>query len=184
MLTEATTAISAPSTRAPSLGLGLLVAAVALLSLFGRTGNAKAGFAWCADDPIISINGQEIQVWVNVPSDNLDQVRAARIEFHVPRNADARIVLVDQTFFPEKVAIKKDLPAWDGTSNLEVKVTIQVDTRVDGGPGFPIRAQVIDAMGATWHDGFSDQGLAFTAVAVSPHGRNGHDNSSNADASR
>jgi hypothetical protein len=184
MFTEATTAISAPSTRVRSLGLGLIVAAIALLSLFGRTGDAKAGFAWCADDPIISVNGQNIQIWVNVPFEDRDQVKVAHIEFHVPSNADARIVLVDQTFVPEKAVIKKDLPAWNGKGDLLVKVKIHIDTRGDHGPDFPIRAEVIDAVGTTWYDGSSDQDLAFTAVAISRDGRHGHDNSSNANASR
>ena len=182
MFREAT-ATTAPSPRVRSIGLGIIVAAVALLSLFGRTGNASAGFAWCADDPIISVNGQNIQVWVNVPFDNLDQVKRARVEFHVPRNADARIVLVDETFFPEKATIKKDLPAWNGKDNLVVEVTIRIDT-VGDGPDFAIGAQVIDAEGTTWYDGSSDQELDFTAVAISLDGHGSHVNSSDARASR
>ena len=184
MPTEATTAIPAPSTRIRSLGLGLIVAAIAFVSLFGHTGDAKAGLSWCASDPIIRVNGQDIQIWVNVPSENLDQVKLAQIEFHVPSNADARIVLVDQTFFPEKAVIKKDLPAWNGKDDLLVEVKIHIDTRGDDGPAFPIGAEVIDAVGTTWHDGSSAQDLAFTAVAISRDGRQGHDNSSSANASR
>jgi len=167
MFRAATATVAAP--RARTLGLGLIVAAVALLSLFARTGNASAGFAWCADDPIISVNGQDIQVWVNVPSEDLDQVKVARVEFHVPRNADARIVFVDENFFPEKATVKKDLPAWDGKGDLVVEVKIRIDTRGDG-TAFPIGAEVIDAAGTTWYDGTSDEELAFTAVAFSPNG--------------
>ncbi len=164
MFRKTTTVISAPSTRVRSLGLGLIVAAIALVSLFGRAGDAKAGFSWCADDPIIQVNGQDIQVWVNVPSDNLSQVQNARVEFHVPANVNPKIVLVDQTFFPETVEIVKDLPNWSGKDGLVLQVKIHIDTIGDG-PAFPIGAQVIDAAGTTWHDGSSDQDLSFTAVA-------------------
>jgi hypothetical protein len=177
MATETATATHALSIRARSLGLGLIVVAIALVSLFGRAGDANAGFAWCASDPIVRVNGQDIQVWVNVPVDKLDLVNVVYVEFHVPSNADARIVLVDQTFFPEKAVIKKDLPVWNGRDDLVVEVKIQVDTRGDRGPGFRIGAEVIDAEGTTWYDGSSDQGLVFTAVAISRDGRN-HDRSS------
>jgi len=164
MFTETTTTITAASTRFRSLGLGLIVAAIALLSFFGRTGDAKAGFAWCADDPIITVNGQDIQVWVNVPSDNLSQVQNARVEFHVPGNVNPKIVLVDQTFFPETVVIVKDLPNWSGKDGLVLQVKIQIDTNGDGS-AFPIAAQVIDAVGANWYEGSSDAALSFMAVA-------------------
>ncbi len=180
MLIEANTAIAAPSSRVRSLGLGLIVAVVALLALVGRPGDAKAGLAWCASDPIISVNGQDIQIWVNVPSENLAEVRVASVEIHVPRNADARLVLVDQTYFPERVVIKRDLPDWNGKDDLVVEVTIRIDTHRSDLPAFRIGAEVIDAAGTAWYDGSSDQDLSFTAVAVLGEKSRAQGNSSNA----
>lgn len=181
MLIEAKT-IAAPSSRVRSLGLGLIVAVVALLALVGRTGDAKAGLAWCASDPIISVNGQDIQVWVNVPSEYLDQVRIAYVEFHVPRNADARLVTVDQTYFPERAVIKRDLPDWNGTDDLVVEVTIHIETHDGDLPAFPIGAEVIDAAGTAWYRGSSDRDLSFRAVAVLGEKSRGQGNSSPANA--
>ena len=85
---------------APGLLVSLALLLAGLGAVFGGMGRASAGLSWCAGDPVISVNGQLISVVVSVPSDKVDNVEMATVVFHVPSNADASIVFVDQQYFP------------------------------------------------------------------------------------
>ncbi len=160
MLSEATPR----PTHSRILGLTMALLAVAFVAFFARTGDAKAGLAWCASDPIISVNGQEISIWINVPAERVGAVEEAVIEIHVPRNVSADVVFVDQTFFPEKVVIKKDLPAWNKHSG-PMLITGEIEVDAEGEP-FAVAVEVIDAAGSQWYDGSSNQDISFTARAT------------------
>lgn len=158
MLQEA--ARSSPTDRRNVLALAVIVAAIALALFFMRPERAKAGLAWCASDPIISVNGQLISVVINVPVDQVENVEEAVVTFHVPWNVDAKVIFVDQSFFPEKARIVKDQPAWNGRSKLAIPVDVYVESEHRS---FPIRVKVMDATGTpAWYDGFSDRRLSFT----------------------
>lgn len=161
MLKEAAQPTVQTGTR--RLGLTIALLAAAFIALFGRAGDARAGLAWCATDPIISVNGQEISVWINVPADRVADVEEAVIVFHVPRNADVDVVYVDQSLFPERVVIKKDLPYWkEGWGPLVVWGSLSIEAE-----GRPFRAavEVIDAVGAEWYSGASYRDISFRARA-------------------
>jgi hypothetical protein len=157
------TALTAPHARRTAL-TGVIVLAALVLALFAmRPGRASAGLAWCASDPIISVNGQLISVAINVPVDEVGNVDEAQVTFHVPSNVDARVVFVDQSFFPERARIVKDQAAWNGRSTLKIPVDVVVESEHHW---FPIRVKVLDATGqAAWYDGMSDWKMSFTAIA-------------------
>ncbi len=156
------TALIAPHARRAAL-TGVIVLAALLLGLFAmRPGKASAGLAWCASDPIISVNGQLISVAINVPIDEVRNVGEANVTFHVPWNVDARVVFVDQSLFPERARIVKDQPAWNGRSTLRIPVEVEVESKDHR---FPVRVKVLDATGqAAWYDGKSDTEISFTAM--------------------
>ncbi len=158
------TAATARPTHSRILGLTMALLAVAFVAFFARTGDAKAGLAWCASDPIISVNGQEISIWVNVPVERVGDVEEAVVEIHVPKNVDAKVVFVDQTFFPEKVVIKKDLPVWNKHSG-PMLITGEVEVDAEGAP-FSVAVEVVDAKGSQWYYGVSDEDISFTARAT------------------
>lgn len=161
MLIEA--AAGAAHSRTRTVALSIALAAVALVAFVARPGEAKAGLAWCASDPIISVNGQQVSIWINVPLDKTEDVKEAVIEVHVPKNVDAKVVFVDQSLFPEKVVIKKDLAWWKAGTPLIVKGELYVD---DDGRAFPVGAEVVDATGSHWIGGYSDQDIPFLAQAT------------------
>lgn len=145
------------------LGLAMALVAAGLVAFFAHSADAKAGLAWCATDPIISVNGQEISVWVNVPADRVDDIEEAVSEVHVPRNVDAHVVFVDQSLFPERVVIKKDLPYWKkGWGPLMVYGSLSIEA--EGRP-FSAAAEVVDAVGARWYSGVSYRDISFVARA-------------------
>ncbi|MCC6381590.1 MAG: hypothetical protein IT304_03730 [Dehalococcoidia bacterium] len=156
---------SRPRTAA-SLALLLLLAVLAGIWAFSP-GRARAGLAWCAADPVISVNGQLISIEVNVPADQVKNVRLAAVTFHVPRNASAKIVFVDQSLFPQTATIVKDREAWEPGEKLRVYIEVSVYSR--DGSRFDVAALVKDAYGEDeWRTGDTDHVLWAKAYGYVP----------------
>lgn len=138
----------------------VLLLAVVLMGVVGllSSGVERAGASqsWCADDPVIRVNGQLISVTVNVPTSQVGRVQGAEVVFHVPVNVSASVVYVGQTYFPETAVILFDQPAWDGVSKMKVPVDVLV--RASG--SFPIAVETLDATGTkNWTDGEANERL-------------------------
>lgn len=146
------------------LGLALCVAVIGGMFAKGVS-DAEARVVWCSADPIISVNGQLISVTVNVPSDKVDQVNKAVVVFHVPSNATAEVVFVDQTLFPEEAVIVFDGKPWNGKGKLGVKVDVTVYADSD----FKIGVQVDDYLDRIrWYDGKSNDERRFETFGFVP----------------
>jgi len=154
-----TAVVSSPFRRITVVGLALVM--ITLGSLFAlRPHAAKAGLAWCASDPVISVNGKLISVTINIPAERVRDVEKAQVVFHVPVNVDARVVFVDQRWFPETARIVKDQPYWDGNRSLKVPVEVFVES--EARYPFAIGIAVADQASAyTWYDAITDKTFTF-----------------------
>jgi hypothetical protein len=150
---------SSISARATSVALSLSLMAVAFLGFFlTNTSDAEAGVLWCADDPIISVNGKLISVTVNVPFENVRDVASIDTVFHVPSNVHASLVY-NGILFPEHTTIVADQKAWDGQGKMKVPVDV---TFMSKGKPFPTGVKVLDATGVpVWYDGISNKTTSF-----------------------
>ena len=147
-----------PSRLAPLLVIGL-IAVVGLWS--SGIDRAGASQSWCADDPIITVNGQAISVTVNVPASQVGRVQGAEIVFHVPVNVSAAVTYIGQTYFPETAIIVFDQPAWNGVSKMKVPVEVLVRASAS----FQIGVETLDASGTmNWTDGDANQALTVTTL--------------------
>ncbi len=89
-------------------------------------GHAQAFDAWCADDPIISVNGNLVDVQVQMPLANLLTMRSTSLTIVVPRNVSGSVVLDDVSAFPMHTTISATGKAWNGVGS----VPITIDTYV------------------------------------------------------
>lgn len=162
--------ITLRSVRPPRPILGPFWAAILLAGLLALTGawlsnpaSASARLVWCSGDPVIRINGEhDVSVTVHVPADQLGSVERAEVVFHIPRNTTGEVVFVDDTF-PEDVTIVADLPDWNGTSALKVKVEVTVHAS----QSMQVAASVEDARaGTAWVHGVANKTFKITAAAA------------------
>lgn len=150
---------------AASVALLLLALLAGLLAF--SPGRARAGLAWCASDPVVLVNGQLISVEVNVPADQVENVRLAAVTFHVPVNVSAKVVFVDQSLFPETARIVWDREPWKRGDKLRVDIELSVFSR--DGTRFDIAALVKDAYGNDdWRTGDTDHVLWAKAYGFVP----------------
>jgi hypothetical protein len=109
----------------------LLLAVAALMAFSAPT--ALAGRSWCRVDPIVSIGGTTVQVWIAIPQEFVPYVKdATEVTFYVPKNAGSRKVLFLHSGFNgkgEKVIWKEVNPAT--TADGDIPITITVRVRVD-----------------------------------------------------
>lgn len=81
-----------------------------LLALILTAVPALAGVTWCRADPIVKLNGEEVQIWVAVPKEYASKVTGPiDITITVPRNVSTKVLLLDAGFngYGEKVKFVK-----------------------------------------------------------------------------
>lgn len=69
-----------------------------------------AGRAWCARDPIVTLDGVEYQLIVSVPEENVPQVNGPLMfEFYSPKGTDTDLVFMDDGFngYGERIDFKE-----------------------------------------------------------------------------
>lgn len=139
----------------------ILLLGLGFVSLLGATA-AQAREVWCASDPIIEINGKyQVAVVISVPGGQVANVREAVTTFHLPRNVKARVIYIDQTYFPQRARLVFDQPAWDGVSIMPVRIEVEVEARTN----FDYNITVRDARGDTPASARSNDEVAFRAFA-------------------
>jgi hypothetical protein len=73
--------------------------ALGLLAMLVLATPALAGRGWCARDPIVALNGADLQVWVAVPEEYQYLVTGPiDVEFNTPAGVERGIVFVDEGF--------------------------------------------------------------------------------------
>lgn len=114
-------AVSALGHRVWRRLLPALASVVLLLPLFA--GRARAVDAWCADDPVVSVNGQLLDIQLQMPLANLLTMRSTTLTVIIPSNVTGAVVLDDVSAFPMHTSVSPTGPAWSGAG--AVPITIQ-----------------------------------------------------------
>jgi hypothetical protein len=147
------------SFRSARMTLFAFVAAIAISAPFLASSRpAEAMSVWCSGDPTILVNGNVVSVTVNIPADRMQDLDYVEVVFHVPANADVKLLLNDSLLIPMKTRFVKDQPARRGLFGTDIPVEIVTHNR---GAAMPIAATTIALGRGTnlWKEGRSDQPL-------------------------
>ena len=128
-------------------GLLAFVAACAVaLPLGGGSDTAEARAVWCSGDPTILVNGNVVSVTVHVPLDRMNDLDHVEVIFHVPANADVKLLLNDSLLVPVKTRFVKDQPATRGGILSGTTIPVEIIAHHAGAP-MPIAATTISLLG-------------------------------------
>jgi hypothetical protein len=110
------------------LAWSLAIAATAVLILVTP---ATAGVSWCRADPIVLLNGAEVQIWVAIPEEYERLVTGpALVTISTPPTVDTEVVHLDAGFngHGEEVVFKRrGKMDTDGSFDVDITVTIPID---------------------------------------------------------
>lgn len=145
-------------TRARRLSAATILGPLALLVL---TIPALAGVTWCRADPIVRLNGTEVQIWVAVPAEYASLVNGpVDVRIKTPRSVDTELIMTDAGFNGHGETVRFDsMPGAvrRGAFNTLVEIRVPIDGRtLPLGTVVPVRVEVIPANGeAMYFDGTS-----------------------------
>jgi hypothetical protein len=106
-----------------------------LLAVLMLAAPAMASRTWCARDPIVRINGHDVQMWVAVPSEYVSLVSGPiDIEVLTAKPVDAEVLYTDEGFngYGEEVtfgALRRGKIYSDGSFDLQLKVSVPISDR-------------------------------------------------------
>ena len=106
---------------------------LALVALLVTSGTSEAGLRWCYRDPIVLLNGTQVQILVAVPEDQIHVVNGpVRVTIAVPEGVDREVIFTDSGFngFGETV-IWETLSKADADELDEFKAKIRVEVPID-----------------------------------------------------
>lgn len=110
---------------------GLLLAAVLMV----LAGGASAYELWCADDPVVAVEGRLLDIQVQMPVDHLLEMRSTTLTVVIPRNTTGAVVVDDVSAFPMRTSIAPTGPPWAGTGGVPVTLVVEVEAATS----YPIR---------------------------------------------
>lgn len=138
-----------------------IVAMMAIaLPLSNESNSAEARGIWCSGDPTIIVNGNVVSVTVHVPLDRLRDLDYVEVIFHVPSNADVKLLVNDSLLVPAKTRFVKDQPAQRGLLK-GTTIPVEIVVHHDGAP-MPVAATTLSLLGkgtSLWTQGTSSQPL-------------------------
>lgn len=125
-----------------SLLLGLLAILVFAMP-------AGAGVTWCRADPIVRINGTEVQVWVMIPEQYQSAVTGPiDVAFQVPSGAKTAVVLTDSGFngYGERVTFSGSTGSYlpDGSFFVSLVVKVPMKNQI---ASVPVLVEVVHPNG-------------------------------------
>ncbi len=103
-----------------------------LLAVLMLAAPAMAGRTWCARDPIVRINGHDVQMWVAVPAEYVSLVSGPiDIEILTAQPVDAEVLFLDEGFngYGETVRfgeMRKGKVYSDGSFDIQLKVKVPI----------------------------------------------------------
>ena len=89
-------------------------------------GRASAVETWCADDPVVSVNGRLVEIQVQMPTSMVATMRSTTLKVIVPNNVAAAVVVDDVSAFPMETTISPTGPKWDGDGPLPITIVVDV----------------------------------------------------------
>jgi hypothetical protein len=112
--------------------VALLLAIVATAS---AVNDVTAYETWCADDPIVVVNGRLLDIQVQMPVAELLAMRSTRLTVVIPQNVSGFVLVPDISAFPMETVVVARGPTWAGTGPLPVTLVVEVDAA----KSYPIR---------------------------------------------
>ena len=153
-------------------GIAASFAAVILLLVSSPAG---AGLQWCPRDPIVALNGQNVQIWVSIPNQYQTAVTGpVDVTVTTPKGVDREVVFTDEGFnghgetvtFREKGKIRGD------EIDVSVKIRVPYDRSMVEGGDLAVLLTVIlpDGSVIELQDDKGRAGTSFTIPSGSPSG--------------
>lgn len=106
---------------------------LSLLALLVLALPASAGVTWCRADPIVELDGTEVQIWVAIPADYEHLVTGPiRVTVFTPNKVSKETTFLDKGFngYGEEVIFKHRGKVTDsGSFPVEIKVQVPLDNR-------------------------------------------------------
>jgi hypothetical protein len=146
-----------------------LIALAALLPLGFVAAPVSAGKGWCRSDPIVALNGVNLQFWIAIPLENQsDVVGPISITFLAPRSTKLALVSTDPGFngYSESIQLAGNGGNIAADGSFNVKVMVSVPLR--GNQIVPLQVQIIpDAGGSVYVEGDAT-GVSMTLTLLGP----------------
>jgi len=144
------------------------VAGVALLSAgLVQSGAAEASWGWCADDPIVLVNGAPLQTTVGVYADSTTvsrQVRGATVTYTVPASVSISLKMANNVYWPENVVLAHSNAAWSPGQPVSVSVSVTFDSAAS------LPAQLLNVSGGTVYPAVDGTTAAMISTSFSVAG--------------
>ncbi|MER3419047.1 MAG: hypothetical protein C4290_00305 [Chloroflexota bacterium] len=105
---------------------------------------AAAYETWCADDPLVAVDGRLLDIQVQMPLQNVATMRATTLTVVIPSNVAGSVLVDDVSAFSMQTRVVASAPAWDGRGPLPITVIVDVTATVS----YPIRAVITPLTGA------------------------------------
>jgi len=114
----------------------LMAITLCLLAVLVLATPALAGRKWCAKDPIVRLNGEDVQIWVAIPEEFVPAVNGpVEVKVYTPIGVNQELIFVDQGFngFGENVKFTEteDLTVRaDGSFDVTIRASVPVDRKM------------------------------------------------------
>lgn len=152
----------------------ILCLCLALVATLLVAAPASAGRRWCARDPIVSLDGNIVQVWVAIPDEYVYLVNGPiAVQFKTPAGMARSIVLTDDGFngHGETVSFSDDPKARVnamGAFTVRIRVSVPID-ETQAGPDvsmlkFPTQITIIEGGKTTVLYGWNTGSWVTTSV--------------------
>lgn len=108
---------------------------LAMLAVLVLTMPAAAGRKWCARDPIVALNGHEMQMWVGIPEEYVSLVTGAvEVRISVPSGVNTQTLFLDAGFngFGEKVTygtLTTGKLYANGAFDIQIQAKVPINTK-------------------------------------------------------
>ncbi len=105
-----------------------------------------AGLQWCPRDPIVSLNGQEVQIWVAIPEQYQTAVTGPiRVDVRTPGGVRRQVLFTDEGFngFGEQVTFSERGQLRGNTMNVVVSARVPYDRSMVENADLPILLTVV-----------------------------------------
>lgn len=113
----------------------LVAMTLGLLAVLMLAAPVLAGRVWCARDPIVRINGHDVQMWVAIPEEYVSLVSGPiDIQVLTAQPVDAEVLFLDEGFngYGETVtfgALKRGKVYSDGSFDMQMKVQVPINDK-------------------------------------------------------
>ena len=102
--------------------------AVAIVLVLAVASPGGAGFDWCEDDPIVTVDGRQFQMITGFPASQLGSLHGpVRYSIELPRNVQTVTIEYPPSRVPSHATYQRTLPAYSGGGDMDIKVTVRVN---------------------------------------------------------